>query len=148
MLISPKKPKHRKAFKGGRLIGYGKVSPHTSPDSTGLVIGSIGIKSLEGGRRTARQMEAGRRLRRNKLNRMGKVWVSVFTDVPVSKKPREVRIGKGKGSVAYWACHVRPGTLRYEVDGVDLDKVAMVLDKVGKKLPVRCRVVRRNLSLS
>lgn len=147
MLIIPKKPKYRKAFKGGRRKGYGKVMAHTSPDATGLVIGSVGVKSQEGGRRTARQMEAGRRLRRNKLNRMGKVWVSVFTDVPVSKKPREVRIGKGKGNVAYWACHVRPGTLRYEVDGVDMDKVARVLEKVGKKLPVKCRVVRRNRTL-
>lgn len=143
MLIQPKSYKFRKSFKGGTLKGIGGVHERNSHDPSGLRKGDVGLKVCEMGRRSARQREAGRRLRRNKLNRAGKVWRMVFTDVPVSKKPREVRMGKGKGNVEYWACHARPGKMRYEVGEVDQERAMAALRKVQHKRPVRCRIVRR-----
>ena len=143
MLIQPKSYKYRKSFKGGSLKGRGGVNERHCHDPSGLMKGEVGLKTCERARRSARQREAGRRLRRNKLNRRGKVWRMVFTDVPVTKKPREVRMGKGKGNVEYWACHVRPGKMRYEVGEVDRQRAMAALSKVQHKRPVRCRIVWR-----
>ena len=101
MLIQPKDRKYRKSFKRGKKKGREKGE---------LTKGEYGLKAREGGRVSARQREAGRKRRRNKRNRRGKVWVEVFPDRPVTKKPREVRMGGGKGSVEYWAGNVRTRT--------------------------------------
>jgi len=141
MLIQPKRTKYRKSFKGGSIKGIdrGKVDGRTS-----LTRGDYGLRSIERGRLSARQLEAGRRTRRHHRNRMGKVWRNVFTDVPVTKKPSEVRMGKGKGSVEYWAVHVRPGTRRYEVRGVEEKRALKALECAGKKRAVRTnRVIRK-----
>lgn len=143
MLIQPKSYKYRKRFKGGNLKGRGGTHERHSHDPSGLIKGVVGLKTCETGRRSARQREAGRRLRRNKLNRIGKVWRMVYTDIPVSKKPSEVRMGKGKGGVEYWGVHVRPGKIRYEVGEVDVERAKKTLEKVQYKRPVRCRRVTR-----
>lgn len=102
-----------------------------------LTDGEYGLRSLELGRVSARQLEAARRTRRYHRNRIGKVTMKVFPDVPVTKKPREIRMGKGKGSVEFWAARVRPGTIRFEVRDVDKEIARHALECAGKKLPVR-----------
>lgn len=110
---------------------------------TPLTQGEYGLRSRDLGRVTARQLEAARRTRRHHRNRLGKVTMMVFPDVPVTKKPREVRMGKGKGSVEYWTARVRPGTMRFEVRDVDQERARMALECAGKKLPVRTNTVVR-----
>jgi large subunit ribosomal protein L16 len=101
------------------------------------------LRSRELGRVTARQLEAARRTRRYHRNRLGQVTMKVFPDVPVTKKPREIRMGKGKGSVEYWTARVQPGTVRFEVRDVEKEVARNALECAGKKLPVRTnRVVR------
>jgi large subunit ribosomal protein L16 len=139
MLRQPKRTKYRKAFKGVRKgkdrVKVGRLSP--------LTHGEYGLRSRELGRISARQLEAARRTRRYHRNRMGQVTMKVFPDVPVTKKPREVRMGKGKGSVEYWATKVRPGTRRFEVRDVEKERARNALECAGKKLPVRTnRVIR------
>jgi len=139
MLRQPKRTKYRKAFKGVRKGAdrshVGKLTPLTQ--------GEYGLRSRELGRVSARQLEAARRTRRYHRNRMGQVTMKVFPDVPVTKKPREIRMGKGKGSVEYWAARVRPGTVRFEVRDVSKEVARNALECAGKKLPVRTnRVVR------
>ena len=135
-----KKRKYRKSFKGRGWEGRS----HRKPDGrTQLQQGDYGLRSREGGRRSARQLEAGRRGRRNRRKRAGKVWVKVFTDVPVTKKLREVRMGNGKGSVEFWAVHVKEGTMRYEVSGVEEGRAREALQKAGDKRLVRTKVVKR-----
>jgi large subunit ribosomal protein L16 len=140
MLIQPKGIKYRKSFKGGRIKGRETLKGEAR---TKLTEGEYGLRSRERGRLSARQVEAGRRVRRHHRDRSCKVWVKVFPDVPVTKKPLEVRMGKGKGSVEYWAVHVRPGTRRYEVGGVDEKTAEKALVKAGKKRPVRTNRVKR-----
>lgn len=103
--------------------------------------GEYGLIALESGRLTARQREAGRRTLRQTRSRRGKVWRKVFPAVPVTKKPREVRMGKGKGNVEFWAVHVGPGKRRYEVSGVEGKRARRALSKVGKKRPVSTKRV-------
>jgi len=139
MLRQPKRTKFRKCFKGViKGIDRGKVGSLTP-----LTQGEFGLRSRELGRVTARQLEAARRTRRYHRNRMGQVTMKVFPDVPVTKKPREIRMGKGKGGVEYWAARVRPGTRRFEVRDVEKEIARNALECAGKKLPVRTnRVVR------
>ena len=134
-MLQPKKTKFRKAHKG-RIHGKAK-------GGTELSFGAYGLKALEPGRVTARQIEAARRAMTRAMKRSGKVWIRIFPDVPVSKKPTEVRMGKGKGAPEFWVCRVKPGRIMFEVDGVAglLAKEAFTL--AAAKLPIATRVVAR-----
>src|SRR6187549_780148 len=134
-MLSPKKTKYRKQFKG-RIHGESK-------GGTALNFGSYGLKALEPERVTARQIEAARRAITREMKRQGRVWIRIFPDVPVSKKPTEVRMGKGKGSVEYWAARVKPGRIVFEIDGVPEDVAKEALRLGAMKLPIMTRVVTR-----
>ena len=112
-MLQPKKTKYRKAHKG-RIRGKAK-------GGTTLNFGSYGLKALTAERVTSRQIEAARRAITRHMKRAGKVWIRIFPDVPVSKKPTEVRMGKGKGTPEYWAARVKPGRVMFEIDGVPSD---------------------------
>ncbi len=135
-MLSPKRTKYRKAHKG-RIHGLAK-------GGTDLNFGAYGLKSTEPGRVTARQIEAARRAITRHLKRAGRVWIRIFPDVPVSTKPTEVRMGKGKGSPEYWMCRVKPGRIMFEVDGVPAALARAAFDRGAAKLPVRTRIVERN----
>ena len=98
---------------------------------------------MEPSRVTARQIEAARRAMTRHMKRAGRVWIRIFPDVPVSKKPTEVRMGKGKGSVEYWAAKVKPGRMMFEIDGVPVDVAREALSLAAAKLPVKCKFVSR-----
>ena len=134
-MLQPKKTKFRKMHKG-RISGNAKG---------GFVLnfGSYGLKSLEPSRVTARQIEAARRAMTRHMKRAGRVWIRIFPDVPVSKKPTEVRMGKGKGSVEFWAAKVKPGRMMFEIDGVPVDVAKEALSLAAAKLPVKCKFVSR-----
>jgi len=134
-MLQPKKTKFRKQHKG-RIHG-------TSKGGTQLNFGQYGLKALEPERVTARQIEAARRAITRQMKRAGRVWIMVFPDVPVSKKPIEVRMGKGKGSPEFWACRVKPGRIMFEVDGVPSETAREALRLGAAKLPIRTRFVER-----
>lgn len=134
-MLQPKKTKFRKAHKG-RIHGNAK-------GGTDLNFGSIGLKALSPDRVTARQIEAARRAITRHIRRQGKLWIRIFPDVPVTKKPLEVRQGKGKGSVDYWACRVKPGRIMFELDGVPLDIAREAMDLAAMKLPIKTKFVTR-----
>ena len=134
-MLSPKKTKFRKQFKG-RIHGSAKGS-YT------LNYGSFGLKALEPERVTARQIEAARKALTRYLKRAGKMWIRIFPDVPVSKKPAEVRMGKGKGSPEYWICRVKPGKIMFELDGVSEIAAKEALSLAAAKLPMHSKVVKR-----
>ena len=134
-MLLPKKTKFRKGFKG-RISGLAK-------GGTALNFGSFGLKALEPERVTARQIEAARRAITRQMKRQGKVWIRVFPDVPVSKKPTEVRMGSGKGAPEFWAARVKPGRIMFEVDGVAEDVARESLRLGADKLPIRTRIVTR-----
>ena len=134
-MLQPKRTKFRKQFKG-RIHGVSK-------GGTDLNFGSFGLKALEPERVTARQIEAARRAITRQMKRQGRVWIRVFPDVPVTSKPTEVRMGKGKGSVDFWACRVKPGRIMFEIDGVDLEIAREALRLGAAKLPIKTRFVQR-----
>ncbi len=134
-MLSPKRTKYRKAHKG-RVHGLAK-------GGTELNFGSFGLKATTPGRVTARQIEAARRAITRRMKRAGRVWIRIFPDVPVSTKPTEVRMGKGKGSPEYWMARVKPGRIMFEVDGVDEVIAREAFDRGAAKLPVRTRIVMR-----
>ena len=134
-MLQPKKTKFRKQHKG-RIHGFAK-------GGTALNFGAYGLKALEPERVTARQIEAARRAITRQMKRAGRVWIMVFPDVPVSKKPIEVRMGKGKGSPEFWCCRVQPGRIMFEVDGVSNETAREALRLGAAKLPVRTRFVER-----
>ncbi len=134
-MLQPKKTKFRKAFKG-RIHG-------TSKGGVLLNFGSFGLKALEPERVTARQIEAARRAITRHMKRAGRVWIRIFPDVPVSKKPTEVRMGKGKGAPEFWAARVKPGRIMFEIDGVSEETAREALRLGAAKLPIRTRVVTR-----
>ena len=134
-MLQPKKTKFRKQHKG-RIHG-------TSKGGTQLNFGQYGLKALEPERVTARQIEAARRAITRQMKRAGRVWIMVFPDVPVSKKPIEVRMGKGKGSPEFWCCRVKPGRIMFEVDGVPNETAREALRLGAAKLPIRTRFVER-----
>ena len=134
-MLQPKQTKFRKMHKG-RISGNAK-------GGFALNFGSYGLKSLEPSRVTARQIEAARRAMTRHMKRAGRVWIRIFPDVPVSKKPTEVRMGKGKGSVEFWAAKVKPGRMMFEIDGVPLDVAREALSLAAAKLPVKCKFVSR-----
>jgi large subunit ribosomal protein L16 len=134
-MLSPKRTKFRKQFKG-RIRG-------TSKAGTTLTFGSFGLKALEPERVTARQIEAARRAMTREMKRQGRVWIRVFPDVPVTKKPTEVRMGKGKGGVEFWAAKIAPGRIMFELDGVTEQVAREALRLAAAKLPIRTRFVAR-----
>ena len=134
-MLQPKKTKYRKMHKG-RIKGAAK-------GGTTLTFGSFGLKATEPERVTARQIEATRRAITRYMKRSGRVWIRIFPDVPVSKKPTEVRMGKGKGSVEYWAAKVKPGRIMFEIDGVSEAVAKEALRLASMKLPVKTRIVVR-----
>jgi large subunit ribosomal protein L16 len=134
-MLQPKRTKFRKAHKG-RIHGLAK-------GGFTLNFGSYGLKAVEPERITARQIEATRRAITRHMKRAGRVWIRVFPDLPVSKKPTEVRMGKGKGSPEYWVAKVKPGRIMFEIDGVP-DEVAREALRLGAaKLPIKTRIVTR-----
>jgi len=136
-MLQPKRTKFRKAFKG-RIHGAAK-------GGTSLNLGSYGLKAMEPERLTARQIEAARRAITRHMKRAGRVWIRIFPDVPVSKKPAEVRMGSGKGSPELWVARVKPGRIIFELDGVT-EKVAREALQLGaEKLPIKTRIVMRVL---
>ena len=134
-MLSPKRTKFRKQFKG-RIHGAAKAG-------TTLTFGSYGLKAVEPERVTARQIEAARRAMTREMKRQGRVWIRVFPDVPITKKPTEVRMGKGKGGVELWACRVAPGRIMFELDGVSEAVAREALRLAAAKLPIKTRFVQR-----
>ncbi len=134
-MFSPKKTKYRKQHKG-RIHGKAK-------GGTQLAYGSYGLKALTPDRVTARQIEAARRAIARHMKRQGRIWIRIFPDVPVSKKPLEVRQGKGKGSVEFWACRVKPGRIMFELDGVPKELAREAFDLAAMKLPIKTKFVSR-----
>jgi len=134
-MLQPKRTKYRKQHKG-RVHGMAK-------GGTTLNFGTYGMKAVTPGRITARQIEAARRAITRHMKRAGKVWIRVFPDVPVSSKPAEVRMGKGKGSPEFWMCRIKPGRVMFELDGVDHDTARQAFDLAAAKLPVQTRFIQR-----
>jgi large subunit ribosomal protein L16 len=134
-MLQPKRTKYRKQFKG-RIHGAAK-------GGTNLDFGAFGLKAMEPERVTARQIEAARRAITREMKRAGRVWIRIFPDVPVTAKPTEVRMGKGKGAVELWACRVKPGRVMFEIDGVNEETAREALRLGAAKLPIRTRFVQR-----
>jgi large subunit ribosomal protein L16 len=134
-MLQPKRTKFRKQFKG-RICGVAK-------GGTDLNFGEFGLKALEPERVTARQIEAARRALTRHMKRAGRVWIRVFPDVPVSAKPTEVRMGKGKGAPEYWAAKIKPGRIMFEIDGVSVDIAREALTLAAAKLPIKTRFIQR-----
>jgi large subunit ribosomal protein L16 len=134
-MLQPTASKYRKAHKG-RI--HGKA---TSANS--LTFGAYGLKAVQPERLTARQIEAARRAMTRHMKRTGRVWIRVFPDVPVSKKPAEVRQGKGKGTPEFWVCRVKPGRILFEMDGVTADTAREAFALAAAKLPIKTRFVAR-----
>ena len=134
-MLQPKRTKFRKMFKGknrGLAQSGNKVS-----------FGEFGLKATERGRVSARQIEAARRAMTRKVKRTGKIWIRVFPDVPISSKPLEVRMGKGKGNVDYWCSKVQPGTILYEMEGVTEEMAREAFRLAATKLPIKTTFVIR-----
>lgn len=138
-MLQPKKVRWRKHHKELQRI-RGR-----SPRGASLNFGQFGLKAMEPGRITARQIEAARITINRHVKRQGRVWIRMFPDLPVSKKPAEVRMGKGKGSPEYWVAAVRAGRILYEMDGVNEDLAREALTLAAAKLPIRTKVVARGV---
>jgi large subunit ribosomal protein L16 len=134
-MLQPKRTKYRKAHKG-RIHGVAKGGFE-------LAFGEFGLKAQEPDRLTARQIEAARRAMTREMKRQGRVWIRVFPDVPVSKKPTEVRMGKGKGTPEFWAARVKPGRILFEIDGVSKEVAREALRLGAMKLPIKTRFISR-----
>ena len=134
-MMQPKRSKFRKAFKG-RIHGNAK-------GGYALNFGEFGLKAMEPERVTARQIEAARRALTRHMKRAGRVWIRIFPDVPVSKKPAEVRMGSGKGTPELWVARVKPGRVLFEIDGVTVQTAKEALSLAAAKLPIKTRFVAR-----
>ena len=134
-MLQPKRTRFRKAFKG-RIRGQAKGGFE-------LNFGQFGLKALEPERDTARQIEAARRAMTRHMKRAGRVWIRIFPDVPVSKKPTEVRMGKGKGAPEQWVVVIRPGKIMFEMEGVPLDIATEAMRLAAQKLPIPTKLVQR-----
>lgn len=134
-MLQPKRTKYRKQHKG-RIHGLAK-------GGTQLNFGAFGLKAVQPGRVTARQIEAARRAMTRSMKRAGRVWIRIFPDVPVTGKPAEVRMGKGKGSVEFWAARVKPGRIMFEIDGVNEATAKAAFALATEKLPLETKVVTR-----
>ena len=134
-MLQPMRTKFRKAHKG-RIKGL-------ATSGVELSFGHYGLKAMEPERVTARQIEAARRALTRHMKRAGQVWIRVYPDVPVSKKPLEVRMGSGKGTPEYWVCRIKPGRILFEVDGISLELAREALALAAAKLPIKTRIVKR-----
>src|SRR4051812_7640520 len=134
-MLQPMRTKFRKAHKG-RIKGV-------ATSGADLSFGEYGLKAMEPERVSARQIEAARRAMTRHMKRAGRVWIRIFPDVPVSKKPIEVRMGKGKGAPELWVCRIKPGRILFEIDGVPLQTAREALDLAAAKLPIKTRFVAR-----
>ena len=138
-MLQPTRTKYRKAFKG-RIKG--KASRAVT-----LNYGQFGLKAMQPERVIGKQIEAARVALTRYMKRTGKVWTRVFPNIPVSKKPTEVRMGKGKGSPEYYACRVKPGRIIFEIDGVNDTVAKESFDRAASKLPIKTKIVKRNLNI-
>jgi large subunit ribosomal protein L16 len=134
-MLSPAKTRFRKRFKG-RIHGLASSGYRLS-------FGSYGLKAVEPARITAAQIEAARRTATRCMKRVGKVWIRIYPDIPVTQKPAEVRMGSGKGGVEYWVCRVYPGTVMFEIDGVDEAMAREALSLAAAKLPIQTKIIMR-----
>ena len=134
-MLQPKRTKYRKAHKG-RIHGL-------ATRGATLNFGAYGMKATEPARISARQIEAARRAITRHMRRAGRGWIRIFPDVPVSKKPTEVRMGKGKGTPEFWVCRVKPGRILFELDGVSAEVARGAFERAAAKLPIRTRFVSR-----
>ena len=134
-MLQPKRTNYRKAHKG-RIKGVAK-------GNVALTFGAYGLKALEPERITARQIESARRAITRAMKRAGRVWIRIFPDVPVSRKPAEVRMGSGKGAPEFWVVRVKPGRIMFELDGVPGDIAAIAFSRAAMKLPIKTKVVAR-----
>jgi large subunit ribosomal protein L16 len=134
-MLQPMRTKFRKAHKG-RIKG-------AATSGATLSFGRYGLKAMEPDRLTARQIEAARRALTRHMKRAGRVWIRIFPDVPVSKKPLEVRMGSGKGAPEYWVVRIKPGRILFEIDGVTTQVAREALDLAAAKLPIRTRFIER-----
>ena len=136
-MLQPKRTKFRKMFKG-RNTGL-------SHRGSTVAFGQFGLKSVGRGRMTARQIEAARRAITRKVKRGGKIWIRVFPDKPITNKPLEVRMGKGKGHVEYWVCEIKPGKMLYEIEGVSEELAREAFTLAAAKLPFKTTIVKRTI---
>ena len=136
-MLQPVRSKFRKAHKG-RIHG-------NATRASSLNYGEFGLKAIQPERIIGKQIEAARVALTRHMKRTGKVWSRIFPNIPVSKKPTEVRMGKGKGSPEYWACRVKPGRIMFEVDGVDMAEARKAMTLAAAKLPIKCKFVERNI---
>ncbi|RYZ78437.1 MAG: 50S ribosomal protein L16 [Moraxellaceae bacterium] len=136
-MLQPKRTKFRKVHKG-RNTGLAHRGSTVS-------FGTIALKSIERGRITARQIEAARRAINRRIKRGGKIWIRVFPDKPITQKPLEVRMGKGKGSVEYWVCEIQPGKILYEMEGVSEELAREAFTLAAAKLPFKTAIVIRTV---
>ena len=136
-MLQPKRTKFRKVHKG-RNRGLAQAGNKVS-------FGTFGLKSVERGRMTARQIEAARRAMTRHVKRQGKIWIRVFPDKPITQKPLEVRMGKGKGSVEYWVAQIQPGRVLYEMDGVSEELAREAFELAARKLPFKTTFVTRTV---
>ena len=136
-MLQPKRTKYRKQMKG-RNRGLAQKGNKVS-------FGDIGLKALERGRITARQIESARRAMTRHVKRGAKVWIRIFPDKPITKKPLEVRMGKGKGNVEYWVAQIKPGHMLYEMEGVSEEIAIEAFKLAAAKLPIKTTVVKRHL---
>ena len=136
-MLQPKRTKFRKMFKG-RNTGL-------SHRGSTVAFGQFGLKSVGRGRMTARQIEAARRAITRKVKRGGRIWIRVFPDKPITEKPLEVRMGKGKGPVEYWVCEIKPGKMLYEIEGVSEELAREAFTLAAAKLPFKTTIVKRTI---
>jgi large subunit ribosomal protein L16 len=134
-MLFPKKTKFRKAFKG-RIHG-------DACRGVDVAFGTYGLKAIDPARITARQIEAARRAITRHMRRAGRLWIRVFPDIPVSKKPAEVRMGSGKGSPEFWVCRVKPGRILFELNGVSEEIAQAAFKLAAEKLPIATKFVKR-----
>lgn len=134
-MLQPRKVKHRKVQKG-RIKGLAHRGSQ-------IAFGSFGIKALEMGRITSRQIEAARIAMTRYMKREGQVWIMIFPDTPITSKPAEVRMGKGKGALDHWVAKIKPGRILFEIDGVSPEVAHEALRLASQKLPVKCKTVTR-----
>lgn len=136
-MLQPKRTKFRKQFKG-KNRGFAQAGSRVS-------FGEFGLKATERGRVTARQIEAARRAMTRHIKRGGKIWIRIFPDVPISSKPLEVRMGKGKGNVDHWVAKIQPGTVLYEMEGVNEELAREAFRLAANKLPIKTTFVQRTV---
>ena len=136
-MLQPTRTKYRKAHKG-------RIHGHASRCNL-MNYGAYGLKAIEPERVIGKQIEAARVALTRHMKRQGRVWTRMFPNIPVSKKPTEVRMGKGKGSPEFWACRVKPGRIMFEVDGVNIEDARKAMSLAAAKLPIKCKFVERNI---